>query len=128
MEFNEEELLKYYHGVNSFVCGKKDTPGSSPSIYYTEFLNDVKNDELMAHLKFCNDVLKRPPVSVYAKYKRLNGWQGRPKLTSEEKKGLGACFGYIYQFGAYAGEYQSSERVSVTDSDSGIVTASYFKK
>ena len=119
IEFNEQEFLKTYRGTESFV--------TTESKYYKLFLELLKDDGLLEKIKFANDVLKISPVRTFIMYHReyLKDDIFNCEMTSVAKRGLGACFGYLYKF-IYRG--YESEQTWFNDKDTGIKTASYFIK
>ena len=120
MNWNEEDFLKTYRGTEKFV-----TDGGRE--YYFLFLELLKNEELLSHIKFANDVLAEPPLKTFILYERdyLKSAVFDQKMTPVQKRGIGACFGYLYRF-IYGG--YESEQSWFNDDKTGIKTASYFKK
>ena len=116
VDFDIVKFNKTYRGTKWFAEESK---------YFDAFLRDIQDDELMSHIKFCNDVLQLPPVYVYVKSKSDIFER---ELERKEKLALGACFGYLFQYGEYADEYGegSARSVWVGDKITGIKTASYF--
>lgn len=112
--FDETNFRKKYRVYGGFF----------ESEYYFTFLKDIQNNELMGHLRFCNDVLRYPPVAAYVQYRKdlycriLERW---------EKLALGACFGYLFQFSEEYG-YKKAVSAWVGLSLTGIKNASYFIK
>lgn len=119
MIWNEENFLKTYKGTESFVNGERE--------YYSLFLELLKDEGLLAHIRFANDVLNVPPLKTFILYERdvLKKDVFKVKMASTAKRGLGACFGYLFKF--IYGEYES-EPCWFNDAQTGIKTASYFKK
>lgn len=119
MDWNEEIFLKTYKGTETFVTVEKT--------YYSLFLELLKDGELLGHIRFANDTLNVPPLKTFILYERdiLKKDVFREKLSSTAKRGLGACFGYLYKF-IYGG--YESEPSWFNDGLTGIKTASYFKK
>lgn len=116
MQFDVICFHKTYRGTKWF---------SEESHYFKEFLQDIQNEELMSHLRFCNDILQIPPVYAYVRYR--SDLYTVP-LEKKEKLALGACFGFLFQYGQYAGFYGSNSACStwVGDKVTGIKNASYF--
>ena len=84
MNFDVELFNKTYRGTRWF---------SEESKYFTEFLRDIQNAELMSHLRFCNDFLHVPPIYSYVRYRR-DLYTGL--LEKKEKLALGACFDFCF--------------------------------
>ena len=118
-EFNEQEFLRIYRGTESFV--------TIESKYYKLFLELLQDDDLLEKIKFANDVLGTPPIKTFIIYEReyLNKDVFNEKMSPIAKRGLGACFGYLYKF-IYGG--YESEQSWFNDPKTGIKTASYFIK
>jgi len=119
IEFNEQDFLKTYRGTETFVTGE--------SKYYKLFLELLQDEELLEKIKFANDVLSVPPVKTFILYERefLHKDNFNEKMSPVAKRGLGACFGYLYKF-IYGG-YDSGQSW-LNDEKTGIKTASYFIK
>ena len=119
-EWNEENFLKTYKGTEKFALDEGRE-------YYLLFLELLKNEELLSHIKFANDVLGEPPLKTFILYEReyLKKAVFDKKMTPVQKRGIGACFGYLYKF-IYGG--YESEQAWFNDNQTGIKTASYFIK
>ena len=119
VEFNEQEFLRIYRGTETFVTNESN--------YYKLFLELLQDDALLEKIKFANDVMKIPPIRTFITYERdyLRKDTFSEKMTPIAKRGLGACFGYLYKF-IYGG--YESEQTWFNDEQTGIKTASYFKK
>lgn len=113
MQFNQEAFLKKYKGKRTFVNESK---------YYSLFLESLENKDLYDKIVFCNDVLQLPPIYVFVKYYKDTFTE---KMTDNEKRGLGACFGYYFQ--TMRG-YRDAKSVWVGEMTTGIKNASYFIK
>lgn len=119
MEWNQDDFLKTYRGTETFVTEEGG--------YYALFLELLRDETLLGHIRFANDVLKIPPLKTFILYTRdvLKKDVFRTAMTTTAKRGLGACFGYLYKF-IYGG--YESEPCWFNDAETGIKTASYFKK
>lgn len=117
--FNEQDFLRTYRGTETFVTNE--------SKYYNLFLELLKDGGLSEKIKFANDVLNIPPVKTFILYEReyLKKDIFNEEMSSAAKRGLGACFGYLYKF-IYGG--YEAESSWFNDEKTGIKTASYFKK
>lgn len=120
MEWNEENFLKTYKGTEKFVTDEGRE-------YYLLFLELLNDENLLAHIKFVNDVLGEPPLVTFILYERdfLKKDVFNKKMSPVQKRGIGACFGYLYKF-IYGG--YESEQSWFNDEKTGIKTASYFIK
>jgi hypothetical protein len=116
--FDEEDFCKLYRGTRAF-CVSSD--------YYKKFLELLKDEEVLSHIRFANDTLQVPPIkSMLGTYPAF--FKERGKMTPQDKQSLGACFGYLYRF-IYGGYTPVSAWVGdVKDGGTGIKTASYFIK
>ena len=108
--FDTQAFNNKYKGTRKF---------SETSQYYTLFMRSLSDDKLYEHIVFCNDVLKLPPVYVFVKYYNLSN------LSDSEKRGLGACFGFLFRFSGFY-TYKDAVSVWVGDEQTGIKNASYF--
>lgn len=119
LEFDEQKFLTRYKGTESFVTNERK--------YYALFLELLKDAVLLDKIKFANDVLTVPPIKTFILYEReyLNNDVFNEKMSPTAKRGLGACFGYLYKE-IYKG--YDSEQSWFNDEKTGIKTASYFKK
>ena len=119
MNWNEENFLKVYKGTETFVVKECE--------YYALFLDLLQDDDLLDHIRFANDVLGVPPLKSFILYERdfLKKHVFNKVMSSTAKRGIGACFGYLYKviYGGY-----ESEQSWFNDEKTGIKTASYFKK
>lgn len=118
MKWDEENFLKIYKGTEKFVTGEGRE-------YYLFFLELLKDEDLLEHIKFANDVLGEPPLKTFIKHERdhLKKDVFDKKMTSTQKRGIGACFGYLYKF-IYGG--YEAESCWFNDEKTGIKTASKF--
>lgn len=119
MDWNEEEFLRTYRGSEKFVTNERE--------YYLLFLDLLQNEGLLSHIRFANDVLGVPPIKTFVLYEReyLKKNIFNKEMSAIAKRGLGACFGYLYKF-IYGG--YESEQSWFNDDKTGIKTASYFIK
>jgi len=111
MLFDQSDFLSKYKGKASFV---------ETSPYYSTFLSFLDNADLINHVIFCNDVLQLPPVYVFVKYYKDVFVE---PLSTNDKRGLGACFGYLFQ---HVYRYGSARSIWVGEKTTGIKNASYF--
>lgn len=109
----QEDFLSRYKGKTSFVCESK---------YYKYFVKSLDDTRLYEHIIFCNDVLHLPPIYVFIQYHKDLFTE---EMTTSEKRGLGACFGYLFQV-LYG--YKEAKPVWVGEKMTGIKNASYFIK
>ena len=119
MDWDDTLFLKTYKGMRTFVTAERR--------YYTLFLGLLKDEALLSHIRFANDVLHVPPLKTFILHERdvLKKDVFRERLSPVAKQGLGACFGFLYKF-LYGG--YESEPSWFNDAPTGIKTASYFKK
>ena len=108
----QSDFLSKYKGKTSFTESK----------YYKYFVKSLDDKELYEHIVFCNDILRLPPIYVFVKYYNELFTE---EMTANEKRGLGACFGYLFQF-MYG--YKEAKSVWVGEKTTGIKNASYFIK
>ena len=113
--FDTEAFNSKYKGTRKF---------SEESEYYKLFLQSLQDETLYGHICFCNDVLKLPPVYVFTRYYAEHFTR---EMTVNEKRGLGACFGFLFQYTGHF-SYKQAKLVWVGDVVTGIKNASYFIK
>lgn len=56
----------------------------------------MREPELLRNIRFCNDVMRIPPVKTHLMILASRGTPA-PALTSEEKQSLGAAYGYLFK-------------------------------
>jgi hypothetical protein len=128
IKFDEQDFLKKYRGSERFISEGKE--------YYDCFLALLQDDDLLEKIRFANDTLKVPPLKTFISYERSKGntlfgtsLEDKPNVTLKDKpyikKGLGACFGYLYKF-IYR-DYEA-QQTWFNDELTDIKTASYFIK
>jgi hypothetical protein len=120
VKFDEQDFLKTYRGSEKFTSEGKE--------YYDCFLTLLQDDALLEKIRFANDTLQVPPLKTFILYERSRGntlFNVSLKDKPYIKKGLGACFGYLYKF-IYRG--YEAQQTWFNDELSGIKTASYFIK
>lgn len=109
----QSDFLSKYKGKTSFVNESK---------YYKYFVESLDDKKLYNHIFFCNDVLHLPPIYVFVKFYKDFFTE---EMTANEKRGLGACFGFLFQ--VMLG-YKDAKSVWVGEETTGIKNASYFIK
>ncbi|MBQ8446442.1 MAG: hypothetical protein IJX31_01545 [Clostridia bacterium] len=110
--FDVQDFLMVYKGKKTFV---EESP------YFSFFLKNLEeNADLFKHIRFCNDILQLPPIYVFIKAHKETF--NRP-MTLNEKRGLGACFGYLFQ---NIWGYQKAVLTWVGEKTTNIKNASYF--
>ncbi|MBQ9370493.1 MAG: MBL fold metallo-hydrolase [Clostridia bacterium] len=111
--FDTDDFLRTYKGKRAFVEG---------SPYFETFLKSLEDLDLYDKIRFCNDVLQVPPIYTFVKYYKD---VFTAELSTAEKQGLGACFGYLFQ---KIWGYVKSVPVWAGDRRTNIKNASYFLK
>ncbi|MCI9311410.1 MAG: hypothetical protein HFF51_09950 [Lawsonibacter sp.] len=85
----QQEFPKKYHRFAAFV-------NSGP--IWDEFCEVLQDKDLLSHIIFCNDVMLIPPVRTHL---MISGYRSGPaagrKLEDEEKKALGAVYGFLFK-------------------------------
>jgi hypothetical protein len=56
-------------------------------------IKTINDAELMKNIKFCNDIMKIPPIKVFV----LAQNPALPDLKNPEKQAVGAVFGFIFK-------------------------------
>ena len=106
----EAEFTQKYKAFSNFPQSGK---------VWDECLAAVQDAKLMNNLVFCNDVLQIPPVKVFLLANATIGGQ----LTDEEKKSIGAFWGFVFKF---VFGYKNQKSVSVRVVDNNLKSATYF--
>ena len=106
----EAEFTQKYKAFSNFPQSGK---------VWDECLAAVQDAKLMNNLVFCNDVLQIPPVKVFLLANATIGGQ----LTDEEKKSIGAFWGFVFKF---VFGYKNQKSVSVRVADNNLKSATYF--
>ena len=106
----EAEFTQKYKAFSNFPQSGK---------VWDECLAAVQDAKLMNNLVFCNDVLQIPPVKVFLLANTTIGGQ----LTDEEKKSIGAFWGFVFKF---VFGYKNQKSVSVRVVDNNLKSATYF--
>ena len=106
----EAEFTQKYKAFSNFPQSGK---------VWDECLAAVQDAKLMNNLIFCNDVLQIPPVKVFLLANATIGGQ----LTDEEKKSIGAFWGFVFKF---VFGYKNQKSVSVRVADNNLKSATYF--
>lgn len=117
----EEKLYKEFSSTYKAFGGFID------SEYWNLCLSAVKDEELLGHMIFCNDMLNLPPAHVFLRIKKIPG-----KLTETEKRSIGAFWGFVFRF-VFGYPHQQSvtiilskqEREELKDTAT-VRTATYF--
>ena len=105
----------------------QESPDYRP--YWDKCMEAVRDQELLSHIIFCNDLLRIPPIKTFLLYyeQDLIRITGREDAALElfAKKAIGAFWGMVFKF---ALGYQDQESVSVSLNQHFFVrTATYFK-
>jgi hypothetical protein len=86
-------------------------------LIWDECINTIKNDKLVNNIIFCNDTLHIPPVKVFLMANKLLN----AELTDNEKKSIGAFWGFVFKF---IFNYTNQKSISVRVNN--IKSATYF--
>ena len=106
----EEGFTQKYKAFSNFPQSGK---------VWDECLAAVQDAKLMNNLVFCNDVLQIPPVKVFLLANTNLGGQ----FTDDEKKSIGAFWGFVFKF---VFGYKNQKSVSVRVADNNLKSATYF--
>jgi len=116
MEIKSEDIITK---VSADFAGVYKPFSNFPNsgLLWNECINTVQNAKLMNHIIFCNDVLQMPPVKVFlAANNNIS-----IVLTDEEKKAVGAFWGFIFKF---VFGYRNQKSISVRVNN--LKSATYF--
>lgn len=103
-----EEFANTYKAHSCFI---------NSGVLWDKCIETIKDEELLNHIIFCNDVLKIPPVKVFL----LTCDEDFSNLTDFDKTCLGAFWGFVFKF---ALGYDNQKSTSILTK--GIKTATYF--
>jgi len=106
----EKQFSSKYRRFSGFVNG---------GVLWDKCMEAINDPQLMTHIKFCNDVMRIPPVKTFLMAKHLLN----ANLTTTDRQALGAVWGFIFK---NVWKYSSQKRVSCRIC--GIQTASLFGK
>jgi hypothetical protein len=81
-------------------------------------LDTIRDEVLMSHIIFCNDIHQIPPVHTFL---RVMDKEITWELTGMEKRSLGAFWGFVFRF---VFDYQRQK--SVTARVNSVKTATYY--
>ncbi|WP_427113843.1 hypothetical protein [Megasphaera sueciensis] len=104
----EKQFSSKYRRFSGFVNG---------GVLWDKCMEAINNPQLMTHIKFCNDVMKIPPVKTFLMAMHLTA----EDFTKTDRQALGAIFGFIFKD---IWKYSDQKRVSCRIC--GIQTASLF--
>lgn len=120
----ENEFSQVYTHFKEFQMNPEYKP------YWDQCMAAVRDQELLSHIIFCNDLFCIPPVKTFLTYytedfKQLTG-NDRAILPLFEKKSIGAFWGMVFK---KALGYPAQKNVSVSmHTHFGVKTATYFIK
>ena len=86
------------------------------SEYWQLCLAAVKDEELLGHIIFCNDVLRIPPTHTFLRARPI-----AEELSEFDKRAVGAFWGFVFKF-----VFGYDNQKSVTARVNTVRTASYF--
>ena len=98
--------------------------------YWNKCISAVRDNELLSHIIFCNDIFCIPPVKTFLTYYKNDFVQltGNEKAVLDiyVKKSIGALWGMVFKFVL---GYKGQKSVSISMNDFFMVkTATYFIK
>lgn len=119
----EEQFSCYYRHFKEFQEASAYRP------YWDKCMEAVRNQKLLSHIIFCNDLLHIPPVKIFLLYYEADFISITERedaaLDSFVKKSIGAFWGMVFKFVLH---YQAQESVSISLNQRFFVrTATYFK-
>lgn len=86
------------------------------SAYWDQCLAAVKDEVLLGHILFCNDVLQVPPTHTFLRARPI-----AEALSEFDKRAIGAFWGFLFKFVfGYGGQKSVTAKVNT------VRTASYF--
>ena len=92
----ENRFRTEYPGITGYRPHKWFV-GSGP--LWDELIAIVTDKTLISHILFCNDVLGIQPVYTHMMISKYRGGEADSrKLTDDERKALGAAYGFLFRF------------------------------
>ena len=114
MQFTTKQIEeKLYNGFSSKY---KAFGGFIDSEYWQLCLAAVKDEELLGHIIFCNDVLRIPPTHTFLRARPI-----AEELSEFDKRAIGAFWGYVFRF-----VFGYNVRENVTARVNSVRTATVF--
>ncbi len=114
MLFTTEQIeAKLY---KEFSSKYKAFGGFIDSEYWQCCLAAVKDETLLGHIIFCNDVLEIPPAHTFLRARPI-----AEELPEFDKRAIGAFWGFVFKF-----VFGYAHQKSVTARVNTVRTASYF--
>ncbi len=116
MEIRSENIIKKINSDFSSVY-KPFSNFPNSGFLWNECINAVHSAKLMNNIIFCNDVLQIPPVKVFL----MANASISNVLSDEEKKSIGAFWGFVFKF---VFGYKNQKSISVRVNN--VKSATYF--
>lgn len=114
MQFTTKQIEeKLYEGFSSKY---KAFGGFIDSEYWQCCLAAVKDETLLGHIIFCNDVLRIPPTHTFLRARPI-----AEELSEFDKRAIGAFWGYVFRF-----VFGYNFRENVTARVNSVRTATVF--
>lgn len=114
MELTTDEILVQIR--DNFSRRYKSFGGFKTNKYYQVCLEAVKDEELLSHIIFCNDVLQIPPAKTF-----LCAKLPAEQLGNYEKRAIGALWGFVF-----TSVFKYRNKRSVTTNMASPRTATYY--
>ena len=116
MEFTTEEIINRINDEFASVYKPFSNFPNSGALW-NHCTDTIRDARLMNNIVFCNDVLQIPPVKVFL----MANKNISADLTNEEKKSIGALWGFVFKF---VFGYRNQKSISVRVHT--VKTATYF--
>ena len=114
MQFTTKQIEEKLY--NEFSSKYKAVGGFIDSEYWQQCLAAVKDEELLGHIIFCNDVLRIPPTHTFLRARPI-----AEELSEFDKRAIGAFWGYVFRF-----VFGYNFRENVTARVNSVRTATVF--
>lgn len=115
MKVTTTEIINKINGEFSGVYKPFSNFPNSGALW-NECINAAKDAKLLNNIIFCNDVLQIPPVKVFLAAQNITAI-----LTDNEKKAIGAYWGFVFKF---VFRYRNQKSVSIRINS--VKSATYF--
>ena len=114
MRFTAKQIEEKLYG--GFSSKYKAFGGFIDSEYWKQCLAAVKDETLLGHIIFCNDVLRIPPTHTFLRARPI-----AEELSEFDKRAIGAFWGYVFRF-----VFGYNFRENVTARVNSVRTATVF--
>ncbi len=114
MQISVKEIERQLYA--GFGSKYKAFGGFIDTVYWSACLSAVRDEVLLSHIIFCNDIMQIPPTHTFLRARPIH-----TPLSEFDKRAIGAFWGYVFKF-----VFGYAHQKSVTARVNTVRTASYF--